>query len=165
VGRVHQRLTIRQSLVVALLALSGCGSLVLPSVEGRLVDRDSEQPIADAEIVQVYRGSGTGGAEPPVVFSRWTRTDSEGSFSFPSKMTSSPRVWFLEVYDPRYDFYHPAYGLVRGPSTDAAYVSLEGSLDQAEQRLMDLQVFCSSKADDPGGAHLRTIACPNRIAR
>ena len=159
----------RGSLAVALLAVSGCalglGPFVLPSVEGRLIDQQSQEPIADAEILQVYRGSGTGGAEPPVVLSRWARTDREGSFSFPSKIISSPRVWFLETYGPRYDFYHPAYGLVRGPSTDAPRVFLQGSLAQAEQRRMDLQVFCSSKADDAGSRHLKTIACPDRIAR
>ena len=158
----------RRSLAVALLALAGCvpgcGAFVLPTVEGRLVDRDSREPIAGAEIVQVYRGAGTGGAEQPVVLSRWAQTDPEGSFFFASE-TSNPRMWYLKTYGPRYDFYHPTYGLVRGPSTDASRVLLEGSLDQAEQRRMDLQVFCSSKADDPGSRHLRSVACPQRAAR
>ena len=159
----------RRSVAVALLILGGCapglGPFVLPSVEGRLIDRDSREPIAGAEIVQVYRGAGTGGAEQPVVLSRWTRTDPEGSFFFASEATSSPRMWFLKTYGPRYDFYHSAYGLVRGPSTDASRVLLQGSLDQAEQRRMDLQVFCSSKADDPGSRHLRSVACPQPLAR
>jgi hypothetical protein len=158
----------RRSVAIALLVLAGCvpgrGPFVLPTVEGRLVDRDSRAPIAGAEIVQVYRGAGTAGAEQPVVLSRWTQTDPEGSFFFASE-TSGPRMWFLKTYGPRYDFYHPAYGLVRGPSTDASQVLLEGSLDQAEQRRMDLQVFCSSKADDPGSRHLRTVACPQRAPR
>jgi hypothetical protein len=69
-------------------------------------------------------------------------------------------MWILKTYGPRYDFYHPEYGLVRGPTTEEAEVVLEGSLDQAEQRLMDLQVFCSSTADDPGSRRLREVACP-----
>jgi hypothetical protein len=155
--------------VVALLALVGCvpglGPFALPAVEGRAIDRESREPIRGAEIVQVYRSAGTAGAEPPVLHSRWTRTDAQGSFAFGSELAPGPWMWLLDNYDPRYDLYHPDYGLVRGPSTDAARVELEASLDQAEQRHMDLQVFCSSMADDPGSRHLKDVACPERGAR
>jgi hypothetical protein len=35
----------------------------------------------------------------------------------------------------------------------------------AEQRRMDLQVFCNSVADDAGSRHLREIACPKNESR
>jgi hypothetical protein len=160
---------IRRSVAVAMLTLLGCspglGPFVLPSVEGRVTDRDDRAPIAGAEIVQFHRGAGTLGAEPDVLHARWTRTDGQGRFAFAAELVPSARMWLLETYGPRYDFYHPDYGLVRGPTTDAAHVTLEGSLDQAEQRRMDLQVFCASADDDPGSRHLREVACPARLAR
>lgn len=155
----------RTLLAFALLGLVGCvpslGPIRLAAVDGRLVDRDSREPIAGAQIFQVYRGAGAPGADPRVYGSRWTQTDARGHFVFGSEISPSARMWFLKTYGPRYDFYHPQYGLVRGPTTEAAEVVLEGSLDQAEQRLMDLQVFChSSTADDPASRRLRGIACP-----
>ena len=148
---------------LALLALTGCapglGSLRLAAVEGQVLDRDTRVPIAGAEVLQVYRGGSPFGAEPPVIHSRWTQSDRDGQFSFASELAPSPRGWLFETYGPRYDFHHPDYGLVRGPSTEASHVVLEGSLDQAEQRRMDMQVFCSSTDDDPGSRHLRAVAC------
>lgn len=154
---------------MALLILTGCvpslGPIRLAEIEGRLVDRESREPIAGAEIFQIYRGGGAPGADPRIYHSRWTRTDGEGRFFFASTLSPSARMWLLATYGPRYDFYHPAYGLVRGPSTDAARLTLQGSLDDASQRRMDLQVFCSSRADDAGSRHLREIACHERESR
>jgi hypothetical protein len=152
-----------------LLALAGCvpslGPFRLAEIKGQLVDRDSREPIAGAEIFQVYRGGGVPGAEARVYHSRWTRSDGQGRFLFASAVAPSVRMWLLATYGPRYDFYHPAYGLVRGPSTAASHLTLQGSLDQAEQRRMDLQVFCNSVADDAGSRHLREIACPRNESR
>ena len=154
----------RTVLAFALLGLAGCvpslGPIRLAAVEGQLVDRESRQPIAGAHIFQVYRGAGAPGADPHVYHSRWTQTDARGNFGFVSEITPSLRMWILKTYGPRYDFYHPEYGLVRGPTTEEAEVVLEGSLDQAQQRRMDLQVFCGSTADDPASRRLREIACP-----
>lgn len=151
-------------LAFALLTLAGCvpspGPFRLAAVAGQLVDRESRGPIADAHIFQVYRGAGSPGADPHVYHARWTQTDARGNFAFDSELAPSVRMWLLKTYGPRYDFYHPAYGLVRGPTTAEAAVVLEGSLDQAEQRRMDLQVFCGSIADDAGSQRLREIACP-----
>jgi hypothetical protein len=156
----------RSLLAFALLGLVGCvpslGPFRLAAVEGRLIDRESRGPIAGAEIFQVYRGAGAPGSDPRVYYARWTQTDARGHFAFVSEIAPSARMWILKTYGPRYDFYHPEYGLVRGPTTEEAEVVLEGSLDQAEQRLMDLQVFCSSTADDPGSRRLREIACARR---
>ena len=161
--------TVRASLVFALLGLVGCvpslGPVRLAAVEGRLLDRESREPIVGAEIFQVYRGAGAPGADPRSYHSRWTQSDAEGRFAFESEVAPSARMWLLKVYGPRYDFYHPAYGLVRGSTTEDAEVVLEGSLDQAEQRRMDLQVFCRSTAADPGSRRLREIACPEPQAR
>jgi len=161
--------TSRTALAFALLGLVGCvpspGPFHLAEVDGQLIDRDSQQPIAGAEIFQVYRGGGAPGSDPTVYSSRWTQTDALGSFHFASQIAPSARMWVLRTYGPRYDFYHPEYGLVRGPTTDEAEVTLEASRDQAEQRRMDLQVFCNSTADDPGSRRLRDIACPTRERR
>lgn len=149
---------------LALLGLAGCvpsaGPFCLAAVDGRLIDRESRRPIAGAHIFQVYRGGGTPGADPHVYHARWTETDGRGHFVFVSEIAPSVRMWILKTYGPRYDFYHPEYGLVRGPTTEEVGVVLEGSLDQAEQRRMDLHVFCGSTADDPGSRRLREIACP-----
>lgn len=154
----------RTLLAFATLCLVGCvpspGPFHLAAVEGRLIDRQSREPIAGAHVFQVYRGAGAPGGEPKVYHARWTQTDARGSFVFASEVAPSARMWILKTYGPRYDFYHPEYGLVRGPATEEPEVVLEGSLDQAEQRRMDLQVFCSSTADDPESRRLRAIACP-----
>jgi hypothetical protein len=159
----------RTSLAFVLLGLVGCvpspGPVRLAAVEGRLIDQESREPIAGAQIFQVYRGGGAPGTDPRAYYSRWTQTDARGRFVFVSEIAPSARMWLLKTYGPRYDFYHPEYGLVRGPTTDEAEVVLEGSLDQAEQRRMDLQVFCSSTDDDPGSRRLREIACPRPEAR
>ncbi len=150
----------------ALLGLVGCvpspGPVLLAAVDGQLVDRESREPIAGAQVFQVYRGAGAPGADPSVYTTRWTQTDARGRFIFVSEIAPSARMWILKTYGPRYDFYHSEYGLVRGPSTEEAKVMLEGSLAQAEQRHMDLQVFCSSTADDPGSRRLREVACTHR---
>jgi hypothetical protein len=154
----------RTLLSFALLSLVGCvpspGPFHLAAIEGQLIDRESRTPIAGAHIFQVYRGAGAPGADPNVDHARWTQTDARGNFVFVSQIAPRVRMWILKTYGPRYDFYHPEYGLVRGPTTEEAAVVLEGSLDQADQRRMDLQVFCSSTADDPGSRRLRALACP-----
>lgn len=159
----------RTSLVIALLSLAGCvaswGPVRLAAVEGRVIDRESREPIVGAEIFQVYRGGGAPGTDLRAYHSRWAQSNAQGRFTFESEVAPSARMWLLKVYGPRYDFYHPAYGLVRGPTTEEAEVVLEGSLDQAEQRRMDLQVFCNSNAADPGSRRLREIACPVPQAR
>lgn len=153
----------------ALLGLVGCvpspGPIRLAAVEGRLIERESREPIAGAHVFQVYHGAGVPGADPRVYSSRWTQTDARGHFVFGSEISLSARMWILKTYGPRYDFYHPEYGLVRGPTTGDAEVLLEGSIEQAEQRRMDPQVFCSSTADDPASRRLREIACPRAEAR
>ncbi len=154
----------RTLLSFALLSLVGCvpspGPFHLAAIEGQLIDRESRTPIAGAHIFQVYRGAGAPGADPNVYHARWTQTDAGGNFVFVSQIAPRVRMWILKTYGPRYDFYHPEYGLVRGPTTEEAAVVLEGSLDQADQRRMDLQVFCSSTDDDPGSRRLRALACP-----
>lgn len=156
----------RTLLAFALLGLVGCvpgpGTVRLAAVDGQLIDRESRKPIAGAHIFQVYRGAGAPGADLHVYHSRWTETDARGKFVFVSAIAPSVRMWILKTYGPRYDFYHPQYGLVRGPTTEEVGVVLEGSLDQAEQRRMDLHVFCGSAADDAGSRRLREIACPRR---
>lgn len=157
---------LRTLLSFAVLNLTGCvpspGAFCLAAVDGRLIDRESRKPIAGAHIFQVYRGGGAPGVDLHVYHARWTQTDARGHFVFVSEISPSARMWFLKTYGPRYDFYHPTYGLVRGHTTDEVGVVLEGSLDEAEQRRMDLQVFCGSAADDAGSRRLREIACPRR---
>lgn len=156
-------------LVAVVLLVCGCTSTLGPTslgaVEGRLIDRETRAGIAGAEIVQVYRGRGAPGAEPPVQHARWTVTDVEGRFVFDAESVADPGMWLVETYAPRYDVYHPAYGLVRGPTTEASRVLLEATLRQAEQRRMDLRVFCSTTRDDAASRHLREIACEARKAR
>ncbi len=154
----------RVFIAFALVGLLGCvpspGPVRLAAVDGRLIDRESRHPIAGAQVFQVYRGAGAPGADPHVYHARWTQTDERGAFVFATQIAPSARMWLLKTYGPRYDFYRGDYGFVRGPTTDAVDVELEGSLEQAEQRLMDLQVFCdSSTADDPASVRLREIAC------
>lgn len=147
----------------ALLCLVACvpspGPARLAAVEGQLIDRESREPIAGAHVFQVYRGGGAPGADLKVVHARWTQTDARGNFVFVSEIAPSARMWLLKTYGPRYDFFHPEYGFVRGPTTEDAALVLEGSLEQAQQRHMDLQVFCNSADDDAESRRLREIAC------
>lgn len=144
---------------LSLAALAGCAS----AVEGRLVDRDTGRPITGAEVLQVYR-SGVAGEETQILHARWAETDREGRFTFPAGLTN-PRAWIVQAYGPRYDFHHPDYGLVRGPTTESASVELEGSLSDARQRRMDLEALCHSSFDDPQSRRLRETACTHRIGR
>ncbi len=162
---------LRRSLLaaLALAPLAGCvpgpGPFVLDAVEGRVVDRDSGAPIAGAEVIEWWRGAGSGGPAPHQ-HARWTTTDADGRFALPREMSPSPRMWVLRTYGPTYSFYHPRYGLEHGGERpERGDLVLRGSLAVAEQRLANLAPICRGERDDPGARHLAEVACAERPSR
>ena len=150
------------------VALAGCvpspGPFVLDAVEGRVVDEDSGAPIAGAEVIEWWRGAGTGGPAPHH-HARWTRTGADGRFELPRECAPG-RMWLLRSYGPSYSFYHPEYGLEHArlrETPDGALMS--GSKHRARERLANLDPICRGERDDPGARHLANIACPDDAPR
>lgn len=155
-------------LALALLG-SGClpspGPFVLGAIQGRVLDEDTGRPIAGAEVFEWHRGAGRGGSQP-IYHARWTQSDEQGRFALPRACSPSPRMWLLRTYAPTYSFYHPDYGLERGPaSVDPEALVLRGSRRRAEIRRGDLAPYCRGEHDDAGSRHLAAIACPERPDR
>lgn len=134
-------------------------------MQGRLVDRETQEPIVGAHVAQVYRSGTWLGSEPRVVEARWTETDAEGRFVFVADVATGSSSLAGETYGPRYDFFHPEYGLVRGPTIDTPELILEGSRENFEQRSIDLQTLCHARDDDPASRHLHVVACANTKQR
>lgn len=162
----------RAPLVLLALAATACvpspGPFVLTAASGRVVDADSGEPVAEALVLEWYRGGGVSDAARPVYHSRWTWTGADGRFELPRRASPSPRMWLLRTYGPSYDFYHPRYGLVRGPTAPDGEVVLRGHRAQAEARRADLAPFCRGEREGRAARKLAEVACvprPDRAPR
>jgi len=154
--------------MLALVAIvgSGCvpspGPFHLAETNGVVVDRDDRTPIAEAWVIQWYRGGGVPGASQPEYHSRFTRSDSEGQFHFDGGIAPSPRMWVLRTYGPSYSFFHPSYGLLHGGVREGqATVELSGSKEEAALRQADLRPVCQGEITGPGAQRLAQLACPS----
>lgn len=148
--------------VLGVVWLGGCvpglGPFVLSEARGRVLDRDSGEPIPGAEVLQWYRGAGRLGGPPPVYAARWSHTDADGRFEFPRQLAWSVRMWLFRTYGPTYSFFHPSYGLVHGGGAGGD-VELRGSLRDSAQRLADLDPLCGGETRDAGSRRLAAVGC------
>jgi hypothetical protein len=138
---------------------------VLPAVEGRVVDADTGEPVAFAEVFEWWHGAGRMGGPQPVLHARWTTADEAGRFGFDRDFVASLRLWFLKAYGPSYSFFAPRYGLQHGPVPGEGELVLRAFLGRAPQAIADLDPICRGERDDPGARHLAAIACGPRPQR
>jgi hypothetical protein len=138
---------------------------VMRAAEGRVLDRESGEPIAGATVIEWWRGAGRGGPQP-TYHARFARSDGDGRFGFPRAVAPSPRMWLLRTYGPSYGFFHSDYGLVRGgePAAGEAVV-LSGSRSEAELRRRDLAPVCAPNPREQWERELAREACPPRPRR
>ena len=150
------------------LLLAACvpslGPLRLPAATGAVVDATSGEPVADAEVIEWWRGSGRMGGPQPVYHARWSTTGPEGDFAFPSALAPSPRIWVLRTYGPAYSIYHPDYGLQHAGVRENPPLLLRLDRAAAAQGAAELAALCR-EADDAGSRHLAGLACPARPER
>lgn len=156
--------------LAASLAFAACvpgpGVFVMRAAEGRVLDRESGEPIAGARVIEWWRGAGGGGGPQPTYHARFTHSDADGRFGFPRAVAKSPRMWLLRTYGPSYGFFHPDYGLVRGGEPAAGEpVVLSGSRAEAELRRADLAPVCAPHPREEWERELARSACPPRPQR
>lgn len=144
----------------------GGGTCRLPALEGRVVDAGTGAPIADATVIEWWRGAGVGGAPQPTRYARFATSDASGRFAFPAQMAPDPRMWVTRVYAPSHGFVHPTYGFVRGPEERGAggALVLRGSLADAPARRSDLEALCTTASGEEWERELARRACPARAA-
>lgn len=131
------------------------------AARGRVVDRDTGEPIADATVIEWWRGAGRMGGPQPEVHARVRKSDAEGRFAFESARAPGPRLWFTKTYGPSYSFYHPSYGLEHGGEARAGEdLVLRGSLRDSAARLADLAPYCRGEPEGAGARRLAEAACP-----
>lgn len=158
-------------LLAGALGLAACvpgpGACRLPPTHGRVVDSESGAPIAGATVFEWWRGAGVGGGPQPTRHLRFATSDEAGRFAFPEAPPPGARMWVSRVYEPSYGFFHPDYGLVRGPAARDAggALSLSGSRRDAPARLGDLARLCESRPRDGGERELAARLCPERSER
>lgn len=141
----------------------GSGAIVLEARSGRVVDRESREPIPEADVYQVYWGRGVAGEPRPAYALRWNLANAEGEFAFGEKLSSEPRSWALETDAAEYGFYHPEYGLVRlgRPESDGPVVLAGKRLDPARRQAEQLSL-CGSRPPDEVTAHVARSHCAHR---
>ena len=147
-----------------LLACSpGASSFVLEAVRGRVVDLESGEPIAGAEVIEWYVGGGMSDGARPVHHARWATSDADGGFVL-AESQASVRMWAGKSYGPKFALVHPEYGLQRQARYDDASATwtLEGDKRRLEQALQDLQPYCRGERDDAGARRIREVACEPR---
>jgi hypothetical protein len=158
--------TLRRAWLLAAAALlAGCvpslGPCVLDGARGRVVDRDTGEPIAGATVIEWWRGAGRMGGPQPEVYARSATSDAEGRFGFERERAPGPRLWLTKTYGPSYSFYHPSYGLEHGGEPRAGEeLVLRGSLQDSAARLADLAPYCRGEHEGPGARRLAEVACP-----
>jgi hypothetical protein len=162
--------TSRTAIGLLAASLAGClpgpGAIVLAPAAGRVSDRDTQAPIAGAQVIEWWRGAGRGGGPQPTYHARFATSDAEGRFAFPRALAPSPRMWLLRTYPPTFGFYHPRYGLVRGgEAPEGGEVALAGSLAEAELRLADLAPVCAPEPKERWQRELARSACPTHAPR
>jgi hypothetical protein len=164
------RLARTASLGLVTVALAACvpgpGVLVMRAAEGRVLDRESGEPIGGATVIEWWRGAGRGGGPQPTYHARFATSGADGRFGFPRAMAPSPRMWLLRTYGPSYGFFHPDYGLVRaGEAQPGVALELRGSREEAELRRADLGPVCAPRPRERWERELAPIACPPRPPR
>jgi hypothetical protein len=151
--------------VAAAAFLAGCvpslGPCVLEEASGRVVDRDTGEPIAGATVIERWRGAGRMGGPQPDVHARVAKSDAEGRFVFVRSGARNPRLWFTKTYGPTYDFYHPSYGLEPGgEARPGEELVLRGSLRDSAARLAELPPYCLGRREGALARRLVEAACP-----
>jgi len=137
------------------------GPCVLEGAGGRVVDRDTGEPIAGATVIERWLGAGRMGGPQPEVHARSTQSDAQGGFAFAAGPAPGPRLWFTKTYGPSYSFYHPSYGLEHGGEAPAGEeLVLRGSLRDSAARLADLAPYCRGEHEGRGARRLAEVACP-----
>lgn len=157
----------RRLLVLLALALAvgiGCAqdgrSESRTPIGGTAVDANTGEPIADALIFQVVPAGRSGADVGRIASSRSTRSGAQGQFEFDS---ASPGFTLGSSYPPRYHFYHPSYGLLRGGEARGGRVRFEASLRDAHLRQADATGLCVKAQQSDANEMVREIAalaCP-----
>lgn len=156
-------------LAILLLGLSlavlfiGCrpsnGPFVLGEVRGRVLDLETGEPIAGAEVIEWYVGGGPSDGARPVHHARWATTDPEGDFVL-TESRASLRMLAGLSYGPRFAMVHPEYGLQRQAREERDHWILEGDRRRVEQAREDLRPYCRGERQDAGAQRIREVACP-----
>lgn len=134
------------------------------AVEGMARDSDTGEPIERAWIFEAVP-VGTVGADLERIASIQTeRSDDEGRFRFEPR-PEAKGLSMKRTYPPRYHFYHPSYGLVRGREAKGEPVEFTVSLRNAHLRQRDAAAYCSPakrQAEAANGMALKLVelGCP-----
>jgi hypothetical protein len=144
--------------LVASLALLSCVSggarCALPAAQGRVVDRETQAPIAGALVVEEWRGGGPSDA-PRVLHARFATTDAAGRFAFAAERAPSLGFALRGARGPHHAFVHADYGFVRGDEAGrAGELVLDASRGDAAAGAA-LAALCETA---PTGAWQREIA-------
>ena len=150
-----------------------------------MIDLESREPVAGAEIVEWYVGGGPSDGQRPVHSARWATSRTDGVFVIDAARANL-RTRLGQSYGPRLVFVHPEYGLQRqarraaadsrfaaGDDWDGDLWVLEGDKRRVAQARRDLQPYCRGGRedgdrhdyDDPGSRRIREVACPRSPAR
>lgn len=104
-------------LTLIAFSVAGCShsSVWAPRVAGRIVDKETRQPIAGAPVFANYRildGIGfEGGGASCCVELNWTKTDADGRFEFPAHRMHPKRSFLDSIPSyPALYWLHPSYG-------------------------------------------------------
>lgn len=131
------------------------------TIIGSARDADTDEPIAGAWIFETQRRTSSGADVARVARARISQSDAEGRFSFDKVSDGFWGFSFGRRRKPRYEFYHPSYGLVRvRVGSDGRSVTLRPSLRDAHLRQADAAAFCNQNAADEMSKKMREIACP-----
>lgn len=109
--------------------LAGCGHLIYTSgpYRGRVVDAETQQPLAGAAVLAVWRWEGPGLGHPSEGFhdALEVLTDANGEFMIPRK---THFIIFGQIDEPDITIYSPGYGPFpgyqvqpKGPALDSAF--------------------------------------------
>lgn len=147
---------------VLLTCAAGCvpssTPFVLEAVRGSVVDLETGEPIAGAEVVEWYFGGGPSDGARPVHHARWATSDRDGAFVLAESRASAHMI-AGSSYGPKFAFVHADYGLQRqAREIDGRWV-LQGDKRRAKQAHQDLQPYCRGERDDAGARRIREVAC------
>ena len=172
-----QNLSFQGALIIALTSLINVCACASDSakketnssgaVGGRALDADTGEPIPNAWIFEAIPRETRGADVRRVSSARWTQTDNEGRYTFEKAKTSALGA-LIKAPAPRYHFYHPSYGLVRGREANETATIIRASLRDSHLRLADLLATtnCTSAQQDsrdPMALQLAKLVCPPGI--
>jgi hypothetical protein len=96
-----------------------CGACIhgrdieLPAVHGVLIDKETQQPVAGAEVFRHWTGRALGGPHvSPWIYSTpdWVTTDAQGRFSFPEVTVWENLAWWSSSYEVGFWVVDDRYG-------------------------------------------------------